>query len=84
MLCLAIVGVIMSDRPWIKILSAVYLVVYGIGVAVQVVRGQWNPALLIVPLLLALLGMYVYGVEHMFDPKKDRGKQKSAGSPRPQ
>ena len=74
LLCLAVVGVIMSDRPWVKVLSALYLAAYGIGVVVQVVREQWNPGFLIVPLLLVLLGMYVHSVEHMFDPKETTRK----------
>ena len=72
LLCLAVVGLLMSDRLWVKILSALYLGVYGIGVIIEVVRGEWRSALLIVPGLLFLLGVYVHSVEHMFDPKKEK------------
>ena len=74
LLCFAVVGIIMSDRPWVKVLSALYLAVYGIGVVVQVIREQWNPVSLVVPLLIVLFGMYVHGVDHMVDPGKYKEK----------
>ena len=67
----------MSERRWVKILCGIYLLLYGIGTVVEVLKGHWNPALLIVPSLLLLLGMYVHGVEHMFDPKETRRKKGS-------
>ncbi len=73
LLCVAVCAVIVSDRPWVKILCALYLAYFAISVFVEILRGRWEPALLIVPVLLVLLGVYVHGVHHMFDPK-DRGE----------
>lgn len=74
MLCAAVCGVIMSERPWVKIISTLCLAFYAIVVVVEIVRGEWEPSLLFVPVMLVLLGMYVHGVHHMFDPK-DRGRE---------
>lgn len=68
MMCLAVVGVFIAERRWVRILSGLYLFVCGIAVVVQVIRDRWNPACLLVPSLLVLLGMYVHSVEHIFDP----------------
>ena len=74
LLALAVCGMIMSDTPWIKIVCTLYLVLYAIGIVVEIVRGRWEPTLLLVPALLVLLGMYAHGVHRMFDPK-DREKE---------
>ncbi len=70
LLCLAVVGLIMSERRWVKILSGLYFSLCAIGIVIEVVRGHSPPSYLIVPLLLLLLAMYVHSVEHMFDAKK--------------
>jgi hypothetical protein len=70
LLCGAVCGVIMSDSPWIKVVSTIYLAYYAIAVIVEIVRGRWDASLVIVPVLLILLGMYVHGVNRMFDPRK--------------
>ena len=67
----------MSDKPWIKLLSTLYLVFFALAVLVQIVRSGWNPSLGIVSLLLVLLGLYVYDVHHMFDAKDRNRKQDS-------
>ena len=69
LLCAAVCGAIMSDRPWVKTISTLYLAYFAIAVVVEIVQGRWEPSLLIVPVLLVLLGMYAHGVHHMFDPK---------------
>ena len=74
LLCAAVCGAIMSDRPWVKLISVLYLAYFAIAVVVEIVRGKWEPALLVMPLLLVLLGMYVYDVHHMFDPRT-RGRK---------
>ena len=67
LLCMAVVGLIMSERRWVRILSGLYLMLYGVGIVVEVVSGRWNPVYLIFTVTLVLLGLYVYRVEHMFD-----------------
>ena len=70
LLCAAVCGAIMSSNPWIKIVSMLYLAYFAIAIIVGVVSGDSEPAVLIVPALLVLLGMYAYDVHHMFDPKE--------------
>jgi hypothetical protein len=74
LLALAVCGVIMCDTLWIKIVCSLYLGLYAIGSVIEIMRGRWEPTLLVIPVLLVLLGMYAHGVHHMFDPK-DRGKR---------
>ena len=69
MLCLAVVGLFMSERRWVRILCVLFLALYGITIIVEVVTGRWDPAMLLVPGLLFFLGVYVQKVQHMFDPK---------------
>lgn len=64
---LAVCGVILSRRPWVKILCMGYLAIIAIWNIVGIIRGELPLAALTLPVLLVLLGMYVYGVHKKFE-----------------
>ncbi|MDP6634869.1 MAG: hypothetical protein QGG42_08235 [Phycisphaerae bacterium] len=65
---LAVIGLVLSERAWVRVLCAVVLALGIIWMVYQVMTEEWNPIFLITPLVLLGVGLCAHGIQHMFDP----------------
>ena len=73
LLCFAIMGIIMSERKIIKILSSLYLAFFTIIYISGFVEGRYGKEALLIPALLILFAFFIHSVHHMYDPN-NRGE----------
>jgi len=73
LLLIAVVVAIMTDNPWIKLASVLYLGFCIIIIIISMITDGIGARTIIPLSMILLVGMYVHRVHHMFDPK-DRNK----------
>ena len=69
LLCFAIMGIIMSERKIVKILSLLYIAFFTIFYILGFIEGKYGKEALLLPALLIPFAFFIYGVHHMYDPK---------------
>ena len=68
LLCLAMIGIIMSSKLWLRLICFCYLAIYFIGTLFTVITGKYGAEALLMPVLITVFGYYVYYIQHMNDP----------------
>ncbi len=66
--CLAVVGLLMAERTWVRVLCIIILALSAVLLVFQIMTEGWHHTLLIAPLILLGLGLAAHSVSHMFDP----------------
>ncbi len=72
LILLAVVAMIMSNNPWVKLVSMLYLALCVIAILVGLITDGIDPWSITLLGMIVLVGMHAHGVHHMFDAK-DKG-----------
>jgi ABC-type transport system involved in multi-copper enzyme maturation permease subunit len=69
LLCFAIMGIIMSDKKIVKILSSLYVAFFTIIYILGFFEGRYGKEALLIPALLIIFAFFIHGVHHIYDVK---------------
>jgi hypothetical protein len=71
LLCFAIIGIIMSEKKIVKILSSLYVAFFTIIYILGFIEGRYGKEALLIPALLIPFTFFIHAVHHMYDDKNN-------------
>jgi hypothetical protein len=63
LMVLAIIGLILSERLWVRLLCAAYLGIYVIALGISFATGEGRLDDLMIPSILLVFGLFVWSVK---------------------